>query len=76
MKPIQDCHLITPGDLHWRPSNLMKMPNADFLERTGSENLCKDVILGKQSPRRRGFHGSLRTNFRSLINPVLTSRCD
>lgn len=32
-------HLITPDDLHWRPSNLMKIPNADYLERTGSENL-------------------------------------
>lgn len=32
-------HLITPGDLHWRPSQLMKIPNADFLERTGSEKL-------------------------------------
>jgi mannose-6-phosphate isomerase-like protein (cupin superfamily) len=31
--------LITPDDLHWRPSNLMRIPNADFLERTGSENL-------------------------------------
>ena len=32
-------HLITPDDLLWRPSNLMQIPNADFLERTGSENL-------------------------------------
>jgi mannose-6-phosphate isomerase-like protein (cupin superfamily) len=32
-------HLIMPGDLHWRPSNLMRIPNADYLERTGSENL-------------------------------------
>lgn len=32
-------HLITPADLAWRPSNLMKIPNADFLERTGSENM-------------------------------------
>lgn len=32
-------HLIKPDDLHWRPSNLMKIPNADYLERTGSENL-------------------------------------
>ncbi len=39
MKPIQGYHLITPDDLHWRPSNLMTIPNADFLERTGSENL-------------------------------------
>jgi len=31
--------LITPEDLAWRPSNLMKLPNADFLERTKSELL-------------------------------------
>jgi mannose-6-phosphate isomerase-like protein (cupin superfamily) len=29
-------HLIAPDDLAWRPSNLMKIPNADYLERTGS----------------------------------------
>ena len=50
MKAIQDHYLIKlaagrvrpiggPEDLHWRPSNLMKIPNADYLERTGSENL-------------------------------------
>ena len=39
MKPIQGYHLIKPEDFSWRPSNLMKIPNADFLERTGSENL-------------------------------------
>jgi mannose-6-phosphate isomerase-like protein (cupin superfamily) len=39
MKTIQGYHLITPKDLSWRPSNLMKIPNADFLERTGSENM-------------------------------------
>jgi len=39
MKTITGYHLIKPEDLHWRPSNLMKIPNADFLERTGSENL-------------------------------------
>ena len=39
MNPIQGYHLIKPGELHWRPSNLMKIPNADYLERTGSENL-------------------------------------
>ncbi len=31
--------LIKPEDLHWRPSNLMKIQNADYLERTGSENI-------------------------------------
>ena len=39
MKPVTGYQLITPDDLHWRPSNLMKIPNADFLERTGSENM-------------------------------------
>jgi len=39
MKAIEGYHLITPGDLAWRPSNLMRIPNADYLERTGSENL-------------------------------------
>ncbi|HTQ49401.1 MAG TPA: cupin domain-containing protein [Candidatus Acidoferrales bacterium] len=38
-KPVKDFFLIKPDDLHWRPSNLMKIPNADYLERTGSENL-------------------------------------
>jgi mannose-6-phosphate isomerase-like protein (cupin superfamily) len=39
MKPLEGCYLIRPEDLKWRPSNLMRIPNADFLERTGSENL-------------------------------------
>lgn len=39
MKTFQGYHLIQPGDLFWRPSNLMKIPNADYLERTGSENI-------------------------------------
>ena len=39
MKSIHGYHLIKPDDLHWRSSNLMQIPNADFLERTGSENL-------------------------------------
>ena len=39
MKAIEGYRLITPGDLTWRPSNMMRIPNADFLERTGSEIL-------------------------------------
>jgi mannose-6-phosphate isomerase-like protein (cupin superfamily) len=39
MSTFKGFTLITPDDLHWRPSNLMKIPNADYLERTGSENL-------------------------------------
>ena len=35
-----DSHtVIQPEALEWRPSNMMKIPNADFLERTGSEML-------------------------------------
>lgn len=32
-------YLIKPDELSWRPSNLMKISNADYLERTGSEKL-------------------------------------
>ena len=39
MKTFEGYQLIRPEDLAWRPSNLMKIPNADYLERTGSENL-------------------------------------
>ena len=39
VKTFEGYKLITPGELHWRPSNRMRIPNADFLERTGSENL-------------------------------------
>src|SRR3954471_20632106 len=39
MKAIDGYCLIKPDDLAWRPSNLMRIPNADFLERTGSELL-------------------------------------
>jgi mannose-6-phosphate isomerase-like protein (cupin superfamily) len=39
MKAIEGYFLITPDDLHWRLSNLMKIPNADFLEQTESQNL-------------------------------------
>ncbi|MCB1209392.1 MAG: cupin domain-containing protein [Verrucomicrobiales bacterium] len=38
-RAIEGYHLIKPEDLFWRASNLMKIPNADFLERTGSENM-------------------------------------
>ena len=40
MDGFQGYQLITPGELLWRPSNLMKIPNADLLERTGTENLA------------------------------------
>ncbi len=39
MNTYQGYELINPQDLNWRQSNLMKLMNADYLERTGSENL-------------------------------------
>ena len=39
MKPIDGYRVILPAELSWRPSNLMRIPNADYLERTGSEIL-------------------------------------
>ena len=39
IKLIEGHFLIKPEELTWRPSNLMRIPNADFLERTGSEIL-------------------------------------
>ena len=45
MKPIQGYHLVKPEDLLWRVSNLMKIPNADYLERaggTGVPSWCND----------------------------------
>src|ERR1051326_9628549 len=39
MIPIKNFFVIKPEDLHWRLSNIMRIPNADFLERTKSEIL-------------------------------------
>src|SRR3954453_9106312 len=39
MKPIAGYRLIKPDELAWRPSNMMRIPNADYLERSGSEIL-------------------------------------
>ena len=39
MKAIDGYFLINPDDLAWRPSNIMQVPNADFLERSGSQIL-------------------------------------
>jgi len=39
MKAIEGYYVIRTEDLHWRPSNLMQIPNADYLERSGSENM-------------------------------------
>ena len=59
MKAIQGYHLIKPEDLSWRPSNLMRIPNADFLERTGSENLS--ARLWRYPPKSAGtLHKHIR----------------
>lgn len=39
MSAFHGHRLVRPDDLTWRLSNLMRIPNADYLERTGSENL-------------------------------------
>jgi mannose-6-phosphate isomerase-like protein (cupin superfamily) len=59
MKPIDGYFLIHPADLHWRPSNLMQIPNADFLERTKSENL--GARLWRYPPKSAGtLHKHIR----------------
>lgn len=59
MKAIQGYHVITPANLFWRPSNLMKIPNADYLERTGSENMA--ARLWRMPPRSAGtLHKHIR----------------
>jgi len=59
MNPVDGYFLIKPEDLHWRPSNLMKIPNADFLERTKSENL--GARLWRYAPNTAGtLHKHIR----------------
>ena len=59
MKAIDGYFVIKPEELHWRPSNLMKIPNADFLERTGSENLS--ARLWRYPPKSAGtLHKHIR----------------
>jgi mannose-6-phosphate isomerase-like protein (cupin superfamily) len=59
MKAIEGYFLIKPEDLHWRPSNIMKIQNADFLERTRSENL--GARLWRYAPNTAGtLHKHIR----------------
>jgi len=59
VKTFQGYELIKPEDLAWRPANLMKIPNADFLERTGSENLS--ARLWRLPPKSAGtLHKHIR----------------
>jgi hypothetical protein len=45
MKTIHGYHIIRPEDRLWRPSNLMQIPNEDYLERTGSKNIGARLCL-------------------------------
>ena len=59
MKSFQGYTVIQSQDLHWRISNIMKIPNADFLERTKSENL--GARLWRYAPNTAGtFHKHIR----------------
>jgi mannose-6-phosphate isomerase-like protein (cupin superfamily) len=59
MKPIQGYHLIKPENLTWQTARLMKIPNADFLERTGSEKLS--ARLWRYPPKSAGtLHKHIR----------------
>src|SRR4030095_13858264 len=59
MKAIDGYHLIKPEDLPWRQARLMQIPNADFLERTGSENLS--ARLWRYPPKSAGtLHKHIR----------------
>lgn len=59
MKTFQGYRLIKPEDLTWRTSSLMQVPNADFLERTGSENLA--ARLWRLPPKSAGtLHKHIR----------------
>ena len=59
MNSIDGYFLIKPEDLHWRPANLMKIPNADILERTKSEHL--GARLWRYAPNTAGtWHKHIR----------------
>jgi hypothetical protein len=79
MKPVTGYHLIGPDDLKWRLSDMMKIPNPDFLERTGSKNLSARLwrsAAGErehaaQPPPRRGI--LLRARRRARPSPTPAS---
>lgn len=49
MRAIDGYVLIQPEDLSWQTSKLMRIPNADFLERSGSDIL--GARLWRLSPK-------------------------
>ena len=76
MKPIDGHFLIKPEDLHWRVSNIMKIPNADFLERTKSENI--GARLWRYAPNTAGtLHKHIRAEeFYFVLEGVGRMRVD
>ncbi|HTI70976.1 MAG TPA: cupin domain-containing protein, partial [Candidatus Limnocylindria bacterium] len=60
MSSLTGHFLVNPEHLQWRLSNLMKIPNADFLERTGSEYL--GARLWRYPPKSAGtLHKHIRS---------------
>jgi mannose-6-phosphate isomerase-like protein (cupin superfamily) len=76
MKAVNSYFLIKPEDLHWRPSNIMKIPNGDFLERTRSEIL--GARLWRYAPNTAGtLHKHIRAEeFYFVVEGVGRIRVD
>src|SRR6266566_5150951 len=55
MKAIEGYVLISPDDLHWRPSNLMRIPNADYLEHAAQARSAGGILFcsGRPGPNAR-----------------------
>jgi hypothetical protein len=69
MKRIQGYHLIKPEDLYWRPSNLMKIPNPDYLERTRSENLGERLWRYCITPKTVAIIAGSSYRMKDQVNP-------
>src|SRR6266480_488507 len=63
MKAIENYFLITPDDLHWRPSNMMKIPNADFLSEPRARILARGSGVCRPTARTRSTSTSVRRSF-------------
>ncbi len=51
MNPVDGFFLIRPEDLSWRLSNMMKVPNADFLERVDPKQLPAELAGAEWLPK-------------------------
>jgi hypothetical protein len=75
MKPIDGYFVIKPDDLDWRPSNLMKIPNADFLERwIELSELDEANALGDRVPPCMGMTASVSFANASRVSAPFASR--